>query len=280
MVNNTILDQLHISTNGGTTIVNRNVPTAEGQDPLAGMRPRFDQVHGVGLLSVGSDHPIYGNPTSLSYDPRKDPDVNPAEGIVTRNGNTQGDLTDEKSLLRINGMEMDMPTAMKHGLIQKTAVGYILSDKAQDIMGKNAENAQAYQAQNVQVVDTRARSAGLTRLEQAVGGQAVHSLLTGVIGAATDGVPLRDRSAIETAAKASGMSVDQVLKTFSSAMEASEIRAKAALSKAGYDGEGAMEHLWNNVETTTRNSILAGLVAGDASALNYLAQLHRTGDKR
>ncbi|WP_319526521.1 hypothetical protein [uncultured Desulfosarcina sp.] len=279
-----LMSELQIGNRDGVTEVTRIPVNAEDVSTSRPNMTRYSEVDGSHTLTVGPDHPLYGNTTPMSYNAAQDPDANPAEGLVTKHGNVQGDLTNDKSLLRINGMELDMPTAMKHGLIQKTSVGYILTDKAQDIMSQNNEtnvqNAKAYQAQNVHVADTRARSAGLTKLEQAVGGAAVHSLITTTLSAGADGIPLRDRSAIESAAKASGMSVDQVLNTFNNAWQGSEIRAKAALSNAGYDAEGAMAHLWNTVEPKTRNSIVAGLVVGDASALNHLVKLYQTGDKR
>jgi hypothetical protein len=176
-----------------------------------------------------------------------------------------------------------MPTAMKHGLIHKTNVGYILTDKAQDIMKKNDEanvhNKKVDQSNIVQA-DTRARSPRLDKLRNTIGDAALHSLIQTTLRAAGDGSPLRDRTAIESAAKASGMTTQEVLQTFNSAWQASEIRAKAAMRKAGLNPENVVEHLWNKVEPRTRNSIVAGLIAGDPAALNHLVKLHQSGDKR
>lgn len=279
--NTNLLNELSISNNGGTTIVTRNV---QGEDAnSAPVRTRFHEVPGHQTLTVGSDHPIYNTPTTMQYDASQDSDANPEEGLVTRHGNVQGDLTDDSSLLRIKGMEIDMPTAMKHGLVVKNANGYSLTDKAKDTMQHNADasaETQVKRQQGTPVADTKARSGNLARLEQAIGGPALHNVIQTTLAAFSDGHKPKDMSTLETAAKAAGMSVQEVSTTISNAMQGSEAKAVAALRKAGVDADAVMEHLWNNVDSKTRVSVLAGLIAGDPAALNYAVQLKRTGNKR
>lgn len=281
MSNNNIMSELSINQNGGTTFINRQI---EGQNTEGPSRTRFHEVPGHITLSVGSNHPIYQSTTPMEYNAAKDPDTSPAEGFVTKQGTVQGDLTDDgNTLLRINGMEVDIPTAMKHGLVTKSGSGYALTGKAKATMkhnvGTRKDNAKA-QAQNVHVADTRARSPKLDRLERAVGGPALHNIIQTTMSAISDHQRPKDMSAIETAAKSAGMSVGEVSTTISSAIQGSELRAKRALKGAGVNPEGVFEHLYERVEPTTRVSILSGLIAGDPAALNYAMELSRTGNTK
>ena len=140
-----LMNDLHISNNGGTATVTRNVPTGDVDPSMAGNRPRFDQVDGSQTLTVGPQHELYDTPTTMSFNVANDPDLHPDDGFVTKQGGTvQGDMTDEKNtLFRLNGMEFDIPTAMKQGLVAKTANGLELTDKAKSVMGAKRQQQAA-----------------------------------------------------------------------------------------------------------------------------------------
>ncbi|WP_319526024.1 hypothetical protein [uncultured Desulfosarcina sp.] len=276
---------LSIAQNSGVTIVTNNVDAED----MNGPRPetRFHEVDGSQTLTVGPSHPLYDTPTTMAYNPSMDEDTSPAEGFVTKQGTVQGDRTDERNtLLRVNGMEVDLPTAMKHGLVEKSATGYLLTDKAKGMMkstpkaNKGSKAKGKEQNASTNVADTKARSAGIARLEQAVGGPALHNVIQTTLSALSNGQQPKDMSSLETAARAAGMSHKQVVDTISNAVQGSEIRAKGALKKAGINPNGVFGHLYNNVDVSTRVTILSGLIAGDPAALNYAVELAKTGNKK
>lgn len=276
-----LLNDLSISNRDGVTTVTRSVPATYGDD--AGTRPRFDEVDGSLTLTVGPDHPMYQNTTPINYSTAQDTAFNPTDGFITKQGTPQGDMTDEgNTLYRHLGVEMPIDSAMKMGLVRKTANGFEETAKATEAIAANKAMAKETGSNNVKTMeaDTHARSTGLARLERAIGTSALVTLLHSSMAAASRGEGLKDRSALDGAARAAGMSTGDVTTVISNALQGSEIRAKAALNKAGINGERAFQHLYENVDTDTRASILSGIISGDASSLNYLVRLVQTGDKK
>lgn len=280
-----LLNDLSISQNGGVTTITRNVQSADG-DNFNAVRPRFDEVDGSKTLTVGPSHPMYDIPTTMNYSTAQDPDFSPSDGFVTKQGTPQGDMTDtNNTLYRHLGVEMPVETAMRMGLVKKSNNGYEETAKATEAAAANKTKAKAAETNGsnkarAMIADTAARSAGLARLESAIGTSALVTLIHSSVAAASHGGGLKDPSTLESAARAAGMSTGDVQTIIINAFQGSEIRAKAALDKAGISGEKAFQHLYENVDPGARASILSGLIAGDPAALNYMANLMRTGDKK
>jgi hypothetical protein len=281
MSNSNLLNDLTIGNLNGTIEVTRRNVNGFDESPSYNTT-RFSEVDGSVTLQVGPDHELYRQPVQMSYDVSTDPDFNPTDGFISKtSGRHAGDLTDAGSmLLRVNGVEMDIPTAMAQGLVAKTNNGYTLTGKDQGRMKQNAEVRQQAKDSNTVVVDTKARTPHMAKLENTIGAHATHNLVSAALSAGSDGRGMKDITVIESAAKAAGMSTKDVANAISDALKASESRAMAALQSANIDPEPVFQHLYERVDAQTRASILSALVAGDASALNYMLQLYQTGNRK
>jgi hypothetical protein len=80
-------------------------------------------------MSIGPDIAGLNN---HDYNTAKDGHLTPSkdeDGFVTKMGNRASDLTRDDNLYRVDGIEVDMQTAAKLGLVVKTAIGWVEVDR-------------------------------------------------------------------------------------------------------------------------------------------------------